>query len=495
MAATSALYLSNCFQMVHAKGWSFIVPLMFASLGGDNSMKLLTMYGTAVSVAQLAAVPLVGILVDLLRLKSAAVLSFLSHVCVMVSCAVFLSMVDGPEVPFLAQLLFVAGGAGSEILGDFNSIIMEMKVTPALVPKDDKQKLVAVTSAVKRTKFLARTVIPVLVGFYASLSDSVHVLVTGMLLLHFVTAGVNATCWAVLLAAVPVGGDEHEGTPTHKSEVKKKNSSNQGLKGFAPVLGCCLSYGIMYCSVLSATSSVFTATLKRRGVSSVVLGGARSAGAMGGLLGTVLWPLLYGKVGLALGASLSLVAYTAFTALAMPCLAASPILALGCLTAARPFFCMFELGIVNILQDRVKSSMRGRAVIFYELSYVLSMVGMDVLSVFFHKKEEFWILCVVSIVTTSFGCVLFLTCVRILCHKKPNDPGSEIPVAEYRKHEVPTKKPLSFKQAVSKVKMYSRFVKLSGHTRRRPSMVPQERHDADLSPILALHSDDDDDSE
>eukprot|EP00930_Biecheleria_cincta_P052322 TRINITY_DN37589_c0_g1_i1.p1 TRINITY_DN37589_c0_g1~~TRINITY_DN37589_c0_g1_i1.p1 ORF type:complete len:157 (-),score=19.64 TRINITY_DN37589_c0_g1_i1:133-603(-) len=156
---------------------------------------------------------------------------------------------------------------------------------------------------------------------------------------------------------------------------------------------------------------------------------------------------------------------------------------------------MFELGVVNILQDRVKSSMRGRAVIFYELSYVLSMVGMDVLSVLFHKKEEFWILCTVSVITTVCGCLLFLSSIQILCAKKSNDPGSEIPVGEYQNTKSPPRKAGSFKRAVLKVQASQRFGRLSRLTVQRASIAPQALYDADLQPLLDLHGEYSDDSD
>eukprot|EP00931_Biecheleriopsis_adriatica_P087259 TRINITY_DN61757_c0_g1_i1.p1 TRINITY_DN61757_c0_g1~~TRINITY_DN61757_c0_g1_i1.p1 ORF type:complete len:509 (+),score=91.38 TRINITY_DN61757_c0_g1_i1:90-1616(+) len=491
MKATTALYVSNCFQMLHAKGWSFLVPLLFASLGGDDSMKLLTVYGTVVSVFQLVAVPVVGILVDLLSLRSSAVLSFLSHVSIIMNCAVFLSMVDGPAIPIAAKLLFAAGGAASEIFGDFNSIIMEMKVAPALVPKDDDHRVVLVTANVKRTKFLARMLIPVLVGWYASLTDSVRMLALGMLLLHVITAAVNAACWFVILASVHDDEDAPVSrSPTGKS--KKKSATLQGLKGMLPVLGCCFAYGIMYCTVLSATSSVFTATLKRRGVPATLLGGSRSAGALGGLLGTILWPSLCSKVGVGTGAVLSVVLYAAFTVLTMPSLAISPVLALGSLTAARPFFCMFELGIINTLQHKVPKNMRGRAVVFYELFYVLSMVGMDVLAMVFYKADQFWILCSVSAVATSIGAVCFMLCVGLLpATKSSKDDGSSVPVQEYQTLQgsgVEKSRRASFKAAARKIMLSAKFAS-AVQAPARVSPLGSRREDVDLIPAVCAEED------
>lgn len=404
------LLVLHAVQTTHQRLWNFAVPVVFVALqGGEGSARPLAAFTGAVQTAKLLFLPLLGGFADRLPLAQVGAASSLGHGAVVACCLLFL--VSDPSTTAAGMLVCaVLLGAAAEMLKDFSSIALEMRVAPALACEGDE--LARLNSLVRRVELFMKFAVPLAFGWYASLESSTATHLVGCVLTaHMATGCAAAFLWQLVLGQ---SGAEIPSTKQAHGELARgelAHSSSGWLSSLQPggalVSGMSLAFAILFCSALTDADPMFTAHLASRGVLPGLLGTARSMGALTGLLGTWLWPLLQSKLGTLRGAaaSLHLFAFTVGTTAFV--LGSAPYAALLLLVLSRTFLWSFDLAMVSILQDFVPSNQRGRAAALQSVAGQVASFAVAALAV---ALPRFEVLAAVSACAVVAAAMLFTAC-------------------------------------------------------------------------------------
>lgn len=411
----------HALQTAHARLWSFAVPIVFAALNGtQTSLGPLAAFTSAVQFLKLLVLPFLGGLADSLPLSRVASASVLGHLTVVLGCVVVLvSLHGGGALSPLAVTLVVLCGAASELLKDFSSIALEMRVAPQSV--QSSQSLVSLNSRVKQAELTAKVSVPLIFGWYASLAQAPANILRLVLCAHLVSAGTAFFLWSKTLAASGVEKASAKAQP-------KKHAPGWSLAALRdPVTGMCIAYALLFCSVLSDHDPLFTAHLAASGLEPGILGIARSVGAFAGLLGTWIWPCIQRRMGTPRGAATALLAFIFVVGAVLPGLRTSPGVALLFVILSRPFLWAFDLAMVSILQDFVPVQWRGKAAALQAVACELFELLIATAAVALPSHDQFWALAGISFAAVCTSGVVFWPC-ALLAERYSKDT---IPVHEY----------------------------------------------------------------
>ncbi|RLN70117.1 hypothetical protein BBJ28_00005865 [Nothophytophthora sp. Chile5] len=179
-----------------------------------------------------------------------------------------------------------------------------------------------------------------------------------------------------------------------------------------PVFLLSFSYCSLYMTVLD-NGALNTAYLKWRGVPDSLLGSSRGAGAVFGLIGTVLFPYLRRTITrLERVAVLSVWLFWLFLA---PVLVAfvlvgesllSDYVMLGCMVSARVWIWSADLAETQIMQEWIEPSRRGAINAMQTATYQLFYMLIQLMGVVFHDPRQFQSLVFFSVATVlaaAFG--------------------------------------------------------------------------------------------
>lgn len=415
------LFALHALQTAHARLWSFAVPIVFAALNGaETSLGPLAAFTSAVQLLKLLVLPFLGGLADSLPLPRVATASVLGHFTVVLGCLVLLaSFHGGGTLTPLAATLVVLCGAASELLKDFSSIALEMRVAPSSV--QNSKSLVGLNSRVKQAELTAKVIVPLVFGWYASLAQTPTHLICVVLCAHLVSACAAFSLWRRTLAA---SGMEKASV---KAQAKRHMQGWSFRALWDPVTGMCFAYALLFCSVLSDHDPLFTLHLAAAGLEPGILGSARSAGAFAGLLGTFLWPYIQSRMGTPRGAAIALLAFIVVVGAALPGLRMSPGVALMFVTLSRPFLWTFDLAMVSILQDFVPVHWRGKAAALQAVACELFELLIAAAAIALPNSEQFWALAGISFAAVCTSGIIFGPCALLV--ESPSKDS--IPVHEY----------------------------------------------------------------
>ncbi|KAG7377479.1 hypothetical protein PHYPSEUDO_011607 [Phytophthora pseudosyringae] len=180
-----------------------------------------------------------------------------------------------------------------------------------------------------------------------------------------------------------------------------------------PIFLLSFSYCALYMTILD-NGSLNTAYLKWRGVPDSLLGSSRGAGAMFGLLGTVLFPYLRRIISrLERVAVLSIwLFWLCLAPVVVAFLLAgesrvSDYVMLCCMVGARMWLWSADLAETQIMQEWIEPSRRGAVNAMQTATYQLFYMLMQVLGVIFHDPRQFEALVFFSVATVLAAAVGF----------------------------------------------------------------------------------------
>jgi len=295
--------------------------------------------------------------------------------------------------------LVVLGGTAAELLQELSKIALTMRVAP--MNRGD-QELVRVNSLVRQVELCVKVVIPLAFGCYASYFTTLKPLACLVLGAHILSSCVSASLWRrTLQSSSPSLGNIPKNQPEQTSFASVVA---------IPVTGMNLAFALLFCSVLSDHDPFFTAHLVAAGMAPGALGTARSCGALGGLLGTWLWPAFQSRLGTLRGAAASVFTFLLCVAMVLPCLE-TPYMALLFVMLSRPFLWAFDLAMITILQELVPPKQRGKAAGMQNMAIHICEVAIASATMAFPLAEQFWMVAGISLAAISASALLFLASV------------------------------------------------------------------------------------
>eukprot|EP00927_Polykrikos_kofoidii_P073146 TRINITY_DN69218_c0_g1_i1.p1 TRINITY_DN69218_c0_g1~~TRINITY_DN69218_c0_g1_i1.p1 ORF type:complete len:462 (-),score=46.96 TRINITY_DN69218_c0_g1_i1:104-1438(-) len=421
-------------QTSAARLLGFAVPVIFVALGdGVASTFPLATLSTVTSAVKLIALPLVGGIADRVSLTRATVLTLLGQLSGAVACFVFtLAPVQNIDVHsrhiFSSSVTLVAVAlltASAELLKDFTSIVLEMRVAPALLADSDAAGLPKLNSLVKRVELAAKFVTPFAFGWLASrLGSAPRTLATYACAVLVILACTTTTLWKKLLATKLTSAASNHQTASAADTPPIQAGLVHLTASACPVAGMTLAFALLFCTVLDDHNPVATAYFAAHGVTAGVLGTARSVGALMGMLGTLFWPILERRFGLLPGAAIALWLFIFAIAPVTPSLKWSPYAALALITSSRVFLWSFDLAMVSVLQKLVHPSKRGAWAGAQAVVCQLMELAISSLAVAWSGRGGFSALARVSFLTVLSAGLIFTACAVLHARRRisPNIP-------------------------------------------------------------------------
>uniref|UniRef100_A0A7S2VSX8 Solute carrier family 40 member n=1 Tax=Zooxanthella nutricula TaxID=1333877 RepID=A0A7S2VSX8_9DINO len=422
-------------QTAGARLLGFAVPIIFVALeGGAGAAFPLATFNAAVQGVKFIASPFLGGIADAAPLGALGAIAVAGHAAGAASCLLLLLHLreDGADsaasIPAHQLVSIVLLASAADLSKELTSISLEMRVAPALAHASGLPEL---NSRVKRVELTAKLVVPLAFGWYAARVESSRALV--------VSVSAALLCGAVSVAwlwrQLPLRDLSARDRAVKEKEASRPKAGAPGMRRVVttalPVLGMCLAYSMLFCSVLSDHDPVATAYLAGRGVSTAALGVARSAGALGGILGTWIWPRLQARLGTLPGAAASLWLFVVCLAPVPAGLLGSPTLMLVLVVMSRPFLWAFDLAMVSVIQEQVPASWRGKAAGLQAVACQLFELAISALAMAFSGHDRFRSLAGISVGVLAVSACTF-TASALRQQRKTAAAGS-IPVAEYGK--------------------------------------------------------------
>eukprot|EP00644_Phytophthora_capsici_P006411 jgi/Phyca11/554939/estExt2_Genewise1Plus.C_PHYCAscaffold_660087 len=205
----------------------------------------------------------------------------------------------------------------------------------------------------------------------------------------------------------------HQRDPAEDQSTLSRYAGMWGNYSRHPVFLLSFSYCALYMTVLD-NGSLNTAYLKWRGVPDSLLGSSRGAGAVFGLLGTVLFPYLRRAVSrLERVAVLSIWLFWLFLApVLVTFLVAgesrlSDYVMLCCMVGARMWLWSADLAETQLMQEWVEPSRRGAINAMQTATYQLFYMLIQGVGVVFHNPRQFEVLVLFSVATVFAAAVGF----------------------------------------------------------------------------------------
>ncbi|GMF36547.1 unnamed protein product [Phytophthora lilii] len=424
--------------------WEFAVPILFMEIFVDTLLPSacfsLVMYATC-----LIAIPSMGRQLDAANRWKAMRLAILLENANIIASTVLLGSIllitnaDGlhkPEWTWSLTLLFIGtlicGGVG-QVLSEAQTLGIERDWVVVIAQnsgQDRSTALASLNTILRRIDLACKLLGPLAFGVIMDFAG--HDPTTRAMIGASTVAIWNALSTPLeyfmtrdIYKLVPDLATKEEETEAANNEKERQEFSTDRqstLSRYAgmwkkysghPVFLLSFSYCALYMTILD-NGSLNTAYLKWRGVPDSVLGSSRGAGAVFGLLGTVLFPYLR-RVILRLE-RVAVVSIWLFWLCLLPVLVAfllagesrvSDYVMLCCMVGARVWLWSADLAETQIMQEWIEPSRRGAINAMQTATYQLFYMLIQVMGVIFHDPRQFEALVFFSVATVLAAAVGF----------------------------------------------------------------------------------------
>ncbi|KAG6947345.1 hypothetical protein JG688_00015591 [Phytophthora aleatoria] len=447
------LYAGHLLSAWGDRMWEFAVPILFMEIFVDTLLPgacfSLVMYASC-----LIAIPSVGRQLDAAnRWKAMRLAIVLENANIVASTGLLGAMLlltdaDGlhkPEWTWPLTLLFVGtlvcGGVG-QVLSEAQTLGIERDWVVIIAQSSGAERssaLVSLNTILRRIDLACKLLGPLAFGIImdfagrdpttrAMIGASTVAIWNGLStpLEYFMTRDIYTLVPQLALK-------EESLEPSNDEELQASADGQSMLTRYAgmwrnysrhPVFLLSFSYCALYMTVLD-NGSLNTAYLKWRGVPDSLLGSSRGAGAVFGLLGTVLFPYLRRTISrLERVAVLSIWLFWLFLAPVLVAFLlagesrASDYVMLCCMVGARMWLWSADLAETQLMQEWIEPSRRGAINAMQTATYQLFFMLIQVIGVIFHDPRQFEALVLFSVATVLAAAVGFtLWDVRYGCRR------------------------------------------------------------------------------
>lgn len=419
--------------------WGFAVPILFMDIFVDTLLPSAA-FSLAMYVVCIFMIPTVGHHLDLWNrwtaMKYAIILENLMIVVNSVILVLILLVTDAdglhkPEWTWTLSLLFlgtlVCGGVG-QVLNDAQTLGIERDWVVVIAGPDDSTALANLNTTMRRIDLSCNILGPMAFGFIVDFAGSdattramVGAAVVG--LWNLISTPLEYCMTHDIYQLVPelaVRASKDEETdkaaaPTSDAELGTVARYVKMWGNYAkhPVFLVSFSFCALYMTILSG-GALNTAYLKWRGVSNSLLGASRGAGALTGLVGTVLFPCL--RSSLKRVERVAVLSVWLFWLCLAPVLLAflltgesvvSDYVMLTCVVISRAWLWSTDLAETQIMQEWIAPSQRGAINSMQTATYQFFFILILFAGVVFSDPRQFEALVMFSLAAVLASAVGF----------------------------------------------------------------------------------------
>lgn len=425
--------------------WQFAVPVLFMEIFVDTLLPS-AFFTLAMYAACILVIPSAGRLLDHTNRWKAMQFAIVAENLMIVVSSTLLGLIllvtnaDGVHKPeWTPRLLFlfggtlVCGGVG-QVLNDAQSLAIERDWV-VVISGSDSTELAQLNTTMRRIDLLCKILGPMAFGVIMDFAG--HDPTTRAMI-----GAATVAMWNVLSTPleyfmtrdiyrlVPELAVKQQSTEEQEHERQEATDGRRRLRrsfccsryaklwlDYAkhPVFLVSFSYCSLYMTVLDG-DALNTAYLKWRGVPDSVLGSSRGAGALFGLVGTLVFPLLRQWMGRV--ERVAVLSIWLFWLCLAPILAAfvvagesqiSDYVMLGCMVVSRVWLWSADLAETQIMQEWIEPHRRGAVNAMQTATYQFFYMLIQVMGMLFHDPREFEVLVVFSLATVLLAAVGFST--------------------------------------------------------------------------------------
>jgi len=369
------LYLSHFLSQFGDKLWSFAVPVLFATLWSDTLLPT-TILNFILNALKVFLLPSVGRRIDTTdRLRFLCASLFGQNLCICAS-AMLLGLlgirVRDSGAAFASSLqdtflfvLLMAAGFFHDLFSSAARIGIQ-KDWVVVIAAGDEVVLTSLNTTLLRIDLFCKLVAPLGFGFLIDLppTASEQLMLGVSIVFAWSAVSVFPIYWAWRSAYLCHADLQAIRPPRTQEDPCSLICRSSKAYCASPVFGASFAYCMLFFTILDGSSLTF-AYLKQDGVSSAVLGLSRGGGAVTGILGTFLFPVLLHRFGLI---TASLIACWAFAICVVPISVLYLPVPVGALrgysmlvaiVVSRTFLWCFELSNIQTMQQWVADGERG----------------------------------------------------------------------------------------------------------------------------------------
>ncbi|KAG7383675.1 hypothetical protein PHYPSEUDO_003479 [Phytophthora pseudosyringae] len=438
------LYASHLLSAWGDRMWGFAVPILFMDIFVDTLLPSAA-FSLAMYIVCIFMIPSVGHHLDRWNRWTAMKYAILLENLMIVVNSVILVLIllvtnaDGvhkPEWTWPLALLFagtlVCGGVG-QVLNDAQTLGIERDWVVVIAGRDNSTELAKLNTTMRRIDLSCNILGPMAFGFIVDFAGSdattramVGAAVVGLWNListpleYYMTHDIYRLVPELAVRTSHEDDDEEEDTA--KRALSPTSSGELGtLARYAtmwtkyvkhPVFLVSFSFCGLYMTILSG-GALNTAYLKWRGIPNALLGASRGAGALAGLVGTLIFPSLRSRMRVE---SVAVLSVWLFWLCLAPVLLAflftgesvvSDYVMLTCVVVSRAWLWNTDLAETQIMQEWIAPNQRGAInsmqTATYQFFYILILLS----GVVFHDPHQFEALVVFSLAAVLASAVGF----------------------------------------------------------------------------------------
>lgn len=429
------LYVCHFLQTFGDRMWSFAVPILFMNIWTD------TLFPSALfSFFLYASVGLcmarTGKWIDRTdRLSVMRVAVWGQNLCVILNCTCFVAIIlfcgydiQGemewtPSLGALFACLLISASA-AEVCGNAATLAIEKDWVVVLYP--NPKDLAQMNVTLRRIDLMCKLVAPTVFGAVVQMCPTIE---SQLFVGIGFAAGFNALGLLPeyymarhLYLARPELRSKTLETHEQKDEGPRLSSSSFGAWSVyfrSHVFWACFSYSALYLTVLDC-GILMTAYLKWLGIPESFLGLGRGAGAVFGLLGTSLFPIMLRCMSLRVAGVVTVWGF--FITVAPAALNfLNPAILLGAdasnysigvamlvsVAVSRVFLWSFDLSHSQIIQLEIGSDTRAQVAACQTATYQAFWIVLYALALFFSSPKQFGLLTFVSVGSVMFAAIVW----------------------------------------------------------------------------------------
>ncbi|CAH0522125.1 unnamed protein product [Peronospora belbahrii] len=439
------LYAGHLLSAWGDRMWGFAVPILFMDIFVDTFLPSAA-FSLAMYVVCIAMIPTVGHYLDRWNrwtaMKYAIILENLMIVLssIILVLILLVTQADGihkPEWTWLLVLLFactlVCGGVG-QVLNDAQTLGIERDWVVVIAGSDNSTILANLNTTMRRIDLSCNILGPMAFGFIVDFagSDATTRAIVGAAVVgiwNLISAPLEYAMTYDVYRLVPdlavrspvddehVIDDEDEEMPHSTSTAQLGTMTRYGKMWISyvkhPVFYVSLSFCALYMTILSG-GALNIAYLKWRGVSNALLGASRGAGALAGLVGTIIFQCL--RTSMKQVEFVAVLSVWLFWSCLAPVLLAflftgesvvSDYVMLTCVVVSRAWLWSTDLAVTQIMQEWIEPNERGAInsmqTAMCQFFFILILLS----GVVFHDPQQFEALVMFSLAAVLASSVGF----------------------------------------------------------------------------------------
>lgn len=413
--------------------WQFAVPVLFMEIFVDTLLPS-ACFSLAMYAACILVIPSVGRLLDVTNRWTAMKLAIVVENAMIVLSSTMLGLIllvtnaDGihkprwtPKLLLLFLGTLVCGGVG-QVLNDAQTLAIERDWVVVIAGRDSAH-LAALNTTMRRIDLVCKILGPMAFGIIMDFAgaDPTTRAMTGaatVAIWNLLSTPLEYVMTRDMYRLVPELAVKHHAAEVHIESGRSRSACGRYVKLWLdyakhPVFLISFAYCALYMTVLDG-DALNTAYLKWRGVPDSVLGSSRGAGALFGLVGTLLFPVLRQWLGRV--ERVAVVSIWLFWLCLAPILAAfafageshvSDYVMLTCMVVSRVWLWSADLAETQVMQEWVEPHRRGAVNAMQTATYQFFYLLIQALGMVVHDPRHFEVLVVFSLATVLLSAVGF----------------------------------------------------------------------------------------